>query len=84
MNINRKINKDDENYPYYIIGQNLKRLRKEKNFTLTGLSVKSNYSRGFISNLESPNYLETCSIGTLWTFARTLDVDIREFFKPLE
>ena len=28
-----KDNKNDENYIYYVIGQNLKKLRKDKGFT---------------------------------------------------
>lgn len=28
-----KENKNDENYIYYVIGQNLKKLRKDKGFT---------------------------------------------------
>ena len=43
-----------------------------------------NYSEGFIMNIESPNYHQTFSLGTLWKFAEVLDIDIRELFRPLE
>ena len=43
-----------------------------------------NYSEGFIMNIESPKYYQTFSLGTLWTFAKVLNIDIRELFAPLE
>lgn len=48
-----KDNKNDENYIYYVIGQNLKKLRKEKGFTQKRLAEASNYALSFIGNLES-------------------------------
>lgn len=78
------MNKKDENYIYYLVGQNLKRIRKEKNFTVTKLAIECNYSEGFIMNIESPHYKQTFSLGTIWTFAEILKIDIREFFKPLD
>ena len=79
MNMNKK----DENYIYYIIGQNLKKHRKNKGYSVTKLSQLSNYSEGFIMNLESPNYIQTVSLGTLWKFALVLEIDVRELLKPL-
>ena len=35
-------------------------------------------------NIESPNYKQTFSLGTLWRFATVLEIDIRELFKPLD
>ena len=78
------MNKNDENYVYYLVGQNLKRIRKEKNVTQERLSELSTYSLGFIMNIESSKYLQTFSLGTIWRFATVLEVDVREFFKPLD
>ena len=77
------MNKNDENYVYYLVGQNLKRIRKEKNVQ-ERLSELSTYSLGFIMNIESNKYLQTFSLGTIWRFASVLKVDVREFFKPLD
>ena len=74
----------DENYIYYLVGQNLKRIRKSKGLTQEKLAILSNYSVGFIMNIESSKYLQTFSLGTIWQFAQVLDVDIRELFKPLD
>lgn len=74
----------DENYVYYLVSKNLKRIRKEKGLTQEKLAELSNYSVGFIMNIESEKYYQTFSLGTLWQFGKALDVDIREFFKPLD
>lgn len=78
------MNKNDETYIYYLIGQNLKRLRNEAHITQEELSRLSTYSVGFIMNIESKKYVQTFSIGTIWHFSNVLNVDIREFFKPLD
>ena len=43
-----------------------------------------NYSEGFIMNIESSNYKQTFSLGTIWTFAKLLGIDIRVLFEPLD
>ncbi len=75
---------EDENYIYYLVGQNLKKQRKLKHLTVIKFAQLCNYSEGFIMNIESPNYRQTFSLGTLWRFANVLEVDIRLFFEPLE
>lgn len=78
------INIEDENYIYYLVGQNLKKQRKLKHLTVIKFAQLCNYSEGFIMNIESPNYRQTFSLGTLWRFANVLEIDIRLFFEPLE
>lgn len=78
------MNKKDENYVYYLVGQNLKKQRKLKKLTIAKFAMLCNYSEGFIMNIESPNYNQTFSLGTVWTFAKVLNIDIRELFAPLE
>ena len=78
------MDKNDENYVYYIVGQNLKRIRKSKNLSIIKFARLCNYSPGFIMNIESPNYYQTFSLGTIWKFSRVLNVSITEFFKELE
>lgn len=78
------LDKKDENYVYYLVARNLKRIRKDKGYTQSKFAEACNYSSGFIMNIESTKYYQTFSLGTLWKFADVLNVDIREFFKPLE
>lgn len=77
------MNKEDEIYIYYLIGQNLRRIRKSTGMTQEQLADASTYSVGYIMNLESKSYTQTCSLGTLWRFATVLKCDIRDFFEPL-
>ena len=77
-------NKKDENYIYYLVAKNLKKQRKLKGLTQREFAEMCNYSDGFIMNIESDKYLQTFSLGTLWKFAEILDVDISEFFKPID
>lgn len=74
----------NENYIYYLVGQNLKKQRKLKHLTITKFAMLCNYSEGFIMNIESPNYKQTFSLGTLWRFAKVLNIDIRVLFEELK
>ncbi len=78
------MDKNSEEYIYYLVGQNLKKQRKLKNLTITKFAMMCNYSEGFIMNIESPNYKQTFSLGTIWTFAKVLGIDIRVLFEPLD
>ncbi len=56
-----KEDKNDENYIYYVIGQNLKKLRKDKGFTQERLAEASNYALSFIGincKIESHKYFK--------------------------
>lgn len=79
-----KVNEKDENYIYYIIGKNLKKLRKEKGFTQEKLAEASDYALSFIGNLESDKVFQTISVGSLYHLSKILNIDIRELFAPLD
>lgn len=74
------MNKKDENYIYNLVAKNLKKQRKLKGLSITKFAQLTNYSEGFIKNIESPNYYQTFNLGTLWKFADVLGVDIKAFF----
>lgn len=78
------INKNDENYVYYLVSKNLKKQRKLKHLTQTQFADKCNYSEGFIMNIESEKYHQTFGLGTIWKFAEVLGIDIRELFAPID
>ncbi len=78
------MNTKDENYVYYLVAYNLKRIRKAKGLSVTKFAQLTNYSEGFIKNIESPNYYQTFSLGTLWKFSEVLNVKITEFFEPIK
>ena len=77
------MNKKDENYIYYLVAKNLKKQRKLKGLTQSKFAELCDYSDGFIMNIESHNYYQTFSLGTIWKFAEVLEIDIRELFVPI-
>ena len=78
------MNNNDENYIYYLVGQNLKKQRKLRHLTQSQFAELCNYSDGFIMNIESEKYHQTFSLGTIWTFSKVLGIDVRELLKPIE
>ena len=76
-------NKNDENYIQYVIGQNLKKLRKDKGFTQEKLAEASNYALSFIGNLESDKVFQTISVGSLYHLSKVLGIHITELFQDL-
>lgn len=73
-------NRNDENYVYQLVSQNIKKQRKLKGLTQEQLAEKMSYSTQFISNIESKNH-QTFSLGTLWRLAQVLNIDISLLFK---
>lgn len=71
--------RNDENYVYQLVSENIKKQRKLKGLTQQQLAEKMNYSTQFISNIESKNH-QTFSLGTLWRLALVLDIDIALLF----
>lgn len=78
------VNKDDENYVYYLVSANIKKQRKKHNLTQEQFAELCNYSPGFITNIESKKYHQTFSLGTIYRFSRVLKIDISELFKPID
>lgn len=70
----------DENYVYDLVSKNIRKQRKLKGLTQEELATKMSYTTQFISNIESKNYHQTFSLGTLWRLALVLDIDIATLF----
>ncbi len=67
---------------YKVIGENVKRLRNEKNITQMQLSLSIGHnSVGHIAKAELNKYNKHFSIQNLYKIAKILDVDICKFFK---
>ncbi len=70
---------------YYLVGQNIKKQRKLKNFTQLQLAEKSFFSYEFIRKIESKSSCRnTFSLDTVDKIATALDIDIRVLFNPLD
>lgn len=65
---------------YNIIGQNIKKYRKQKGLTQRQLADLNFLSDSFIAKLESTTY-QTISIDTLEKIATSLNIEISKFFE---
>lgn len=76
----------DENYIYEVVSRNIKAQRINKGLTQQELANLINYSKQFISNIESKRNFQTFSLGTVWTIAQKLDLEMDTLFKesPVE
>ena len=70
---------------YYLVGQNIKKQRKLKGLTQKQLALKTFYSYEFIRKIESKSACRnTFSLDTAYKIAKTLGIDIRILFNPLD
>ena len=70
---------------YYLVGQNIKKQRKLKGLTQLKLAEKSYFSYEFIRKIESKSSCRnTFSLATVDKIAKTLDIDVRLLFEPLD
>ena len=74
---------DENDYIFYVIGQNIKKFRTIKGWTQQQLADECNYDLSFISKLESKT-TQTISIPSLKHIADKLGVPITELLKDLE
>lgn len=66
---------------YKMIGQNIKKVRINAHETQEQFAESLDMSRGFISQLESPNLNVGVSLDTLFIISQKYHVDIRYFFQ---
>lgn len=78
------INKDDEEYIFNVIGQNIKKQRKIKGWTQQELANKCIYDLSFIGNLESKKVFQTISVSSVFHIAQVLGIHITKLFEDLE
>lgn len=75
----------DYNSFYRLIGDNIKKIRMEHKDSQEDLAEKIDMSRGFISQVESPELTGIgVSLDTLLRICIVYNVDIREFFLGFE
>ena len=84
MNIgdNMTIQKNDNKYIYVIVGQNIRRIRKERKLTQLQLAEMIQYSEGTIANIENSSF-QTFSLEFLYILAKKLNISMSEFFNDI-
>ena len=66
---------------YNQIGQKIKKYRKNKKLTQVELAQKLGISLSYLSKIEAKNCHKSFSLDLLVSIAKTLEVDIRDFFE---
>lgn len=69
---------------YNLIGKNLKEIRTKFGDSQEKLAEKTDMSRGFISQIESPGVDTGVSLDTLYNISQEYNIDIRQFFDGYE
>lgn len=77
------IGKDNNKYIYFLVGKNIKRIRREKHLTQVELADLVKYNEGTIANIEN-NSFQTFSLEFLYILSKKLNVEMAEFFKPID
>lgn len=76
------IDKNDNNYIYYLVGKNIRKYRKIKHWTQKELANRCNLSENYICDLENKTF-KTISLNTLYYISKVLDVNIKDLFEDL-
>ncbi len=75
------MNKYSDDYYYDLARVNIRKYRKEKNYTQQELADKANLSMDYICEIESTKKNKSFSIATLGRIANALDIEIQNFFE---
>lgn len=78
-----KFDANDNNFVYYVVGQNIKKYRKLKGITQADLANMCCLSVGFICDLESSTF-RTISLNTMCLIASKLEIHPRQLLDDLE
>ena len=69
---------------YKIIGQTIKKYRKEKNLTQVELSDKSNISASYLTKIEALNYDKPFSFAIMVDISKALEISIHKLLEDIE
>lgn len=70
----------DEKYIYELVSYNIKKYRKEKNFTQAKLAELTNLSHEFIRRIESKKGEKKFTLLTIYKISLALNIDLYNFF----
>ncbi len=78
-----EIKKDDNKYIYYLVGKNIKRLRRKHKLTQVQLADLIGYNEGTVANVEN-NSFQTFSLEFIYIISKALGEEMPEFFRKLD
>lgn len=79
-----KINKNDNDYYYYLARVNIKKYRNKANMTAQQLADESGFTHQFIRDLESLKLTKRPRLDSLVRIANALKIDLRQLFDEIE
>jgi transcriptional regulator with XRE-family HTH domain len=83
--MNKQINNLTDDELYILIGKNVAKYRKKANMSQLELSLEMGHnSTSLVSSAELYRNKRKFNIAQLKTIAKILDINICDFFKPLE
>jgi len=78
-----EIKKDDNKYIYYLVGKNIKHLRRKHKLTQVQLADLIGYNEGTVANVEN-NSFQTFSLEFIYIISKALGEEMPEFFRKLD
>ena len=70
---------------YYLVGQNIKKQRKLKNWTQVKLAMESNINVDYLKKIETRSgCTKQFSLDTVEKIANALNIDVKELFNKLD
>ena len=78
------MDKNDEDYYYYIVRANIKKYRKLAKITSQELADKSGFTHQFIRDLESLKLTRRPRLDSLGRIANALNIDIKNLFDDID
>ena len=81
---NMEINKNDNDYYYYLARVNIKKYRNKANMTAQQLADESGFTHQFIRDLESLKLTKRPRLDSLVRIANALKIDLRQLFDEID
>lgn len=78
------VNKNSDDYCFYIVKLNIKKYRKLANITAQELADKSGFSHQYIRNVESLKSYNRPRLDSLYRISKALNIDLRQLFDGID
>lgn len=74
------MDKNSEDYIYYVVANNIKKYRKEKGITQAILAEGADLSHEFIRRIESKKGVKKFTLFTVYKISKVLDIPVNILF----
>jgi transcriptional regulator with XRE-family HTH domain len=78
------IDKNSDDYCYYIVRSNIKKYRQKAGITAQELADRSGLSHQFIRSLEALKIVKRPRLDSLARIAKALDINLKQLFDEVE